>query len=320
MLAYDKRIILGAVYIPPHNSSYYNNEMFDHITRDLLNFDDDDYYKLLCGDFNGHVGTKDDIVVFDDDICEANGINDETRMSVDTKYNMEMLDIPVTRASVDVARDNGGSGKKILELCKENNVCIMNGRVGQDIYHGKATTKHGTVIDYCISSPFLLSKVYKFSVQDFDPMYSDCHNRIMVTLKGLCKTQLNSSVANLSDSSIEGNHKCQIGKWKHEQNTEYVQNIDNERINALMDNMENLNVNEIVHTINNILLDSAKSTFPGDRKSAFKKNCNPLPGYDGKCLKLRRDYHRARKRFNTSRTTRDHNDMIAKSRVYSKCI
>ncbi|MPC21542.1 hypothetical protein E2C01_014530 [Portunus trituberculatus] len=64
--------------------------------------------------------------------------------------NLIKCNIPIERYLYDKSKVNG-YGKKFLETCKNNMVCIFNGRVGDDLRIGKA--------DYIIDSPVLLTMV-----------------------------------------------------------------------------------------------------------------------------------------------------------------
>ena len=91
------------------------------------------------------------------------------------KEQMDILDIPLTRRSTDTMKDNGNYGAALLDLCKNHMLCIFNGKCGKDRYVGKATTTDNSVIDYCIGSPYLASRVKQFYVHEFDHLFSDKH-------------------------------------------------------------------------------------------------------------------------------------------------
>ena len=79
-----------------------------------------------------------------------------------------------SRSSVDTKFDN--YGKKILNVCSNNDLYVMNGRVGTDRNIGKATSKDSkSVIDYVIVSPGILCDNTEFNVLDFDGLFSDIH-------------------------------------------------------------------------------------------------------------------------------------------------
>ena len=52
-----KDVVITAVYIPPSNSRFSSIELFEELDNFLLDYNDDDYYHIVCGDFNAHTGT-----------------------------------------------------------------------------------------------------------------------------------------------------------------------------------------------------------------------------------------------------------------------
>ena len=76
------------------------------------------------------------------------------------------------------------SGNIFLELCRGNNVFIMNGRIG-DYYleSGKLTGKNSSVVDYYICSPCFFEYFCNFKVVDFPRLYSDDHSPLVATLQ-----------------------------------------------------------------------------------------------------------------------------------------
>ena len=71
-------------------------------------------------------------------------------------------------------------GSNLLQLCKTAGICIFNGRVTGD-EEGSHTTSKCTTIDYLVGSPSVLPFVKSMQVEDFDQIYSDIHNKIIVT-------------------------------------------------------------------------------------------------------------------------------------------
>lgn len=51
-------------------------------------------------------------------------------------------------------------GRKLIQFCKNNNMYIMNGRIGNDEV-GKPTSKNTSVVDYAISTAAVLYLVDK---------------------------------------------------------------------------------------------------------------------------------------------------------------
>ena len=65
---------------------------------------------------------------------------------------------------------------------------ICNGRLNNDVY-GKATTTQGSVIDYLLGSPVIISKINNFMVHDFDAIFSDKHCRLSWSITSPNTTQ-----------------------------------------------------------------------------------------------------------------------------------
>ena len=76
---------------------------------------------------------------------------------------LEKLGIEVNRKSIDAKRYNNGF--KLLDICKNNNLLILNGRFGADKNIGNYTFSCTFVIDYVISSLQGLSILEIFSIR-----------------------------------------------------------------------------------------------------------------------------------------------------------
>ncbi len=68
----DKHII-ASIYFRPYGTRYSNVELFKEIDNKLLNYDQSDYYILLCGYFNSHTQYR-DIVALHRNILRENDI------------------------------------------------------------------------------------------------------------------------------------------------------------------------------------------------------------------------------------------------------
>lgn len=66
-------------------------------------------------------------------------------------------------------------GRKLLDICKTNNLLIVNGRLNPDIT-GKKTFRGVSLIDYTICTQSLFSSFKHFEVTELDPLFSDGHN------------------------------------------------------------------------------------------------------------------------------------------------
>ena len=112
-------LLLGAVYLPHKASDYYHEDIFEHLTDDIIMIKAKYQVPIvLLGDFNSRVGLKNDFEYEPDDeeICI-----DETQMFLYFKeHNL------INRVNMDAYVNN--NGKRWIELCKMS----ANGRIGRD--------------------------------------------------------------------------------------------------------------------------------------------------------------------------------------------
>ena len=67
------------------------------------------------------------------------------------------------------------SGKRLISLCKNIVMYILNGRCHNDKDLGKFTCKNASVVDYVICTDELFNRIADFYVDEFDPLLSDIH-------------------------------------------------------------------------------------------------------------------------------------------------
>ena len=94
------------------------------------------------------------------------------------------------------------NGKALINMCKANNVIIVNGRTGCDRNIGDVTFKGhngNSTIDYCITTPNMIPHIQNFQVDIPDQNLSDKHSPIILTLK----TKHSIGPTNQNEISIE---------------------------------------------------------------------------------------------------------------------
>ena len=115
--------------------------------------------------------------------------------------------------------------------------------MGQDKYLGNCTTTKGSIVDYVIGSAHLLPTVNEFNILDCDPMFSDIHFPIQLSLQQpmVIDTRLNAQL-----SETPNNDEPSGYKWSHVKMEDFVNDIDVNMVNAILSELDyaiNHNVN-----------------------------------------------------------------------------
>ncbi|CAC5376978.1 unnamed protein product [Mytilus coruscus] len=112
------------------NTNYTSEEAFNDIELELQRFPEKSDYIILVGDFNSRTANLSDF--YDEDDIDDFVIDNLTDQSDYTDlYMLDDLNISRTRNNPDKVVNC--YGRKFLEFCKNNEVFILNGRVGQDV-------------------------------------------------------------------------------------------------------------------------------------------------------------------------------------------
>ena len=177
-----KKCIFGAVYIPCEGSPCYDRGAFADLRNDVEQFKEDYHGAPICllGDFNSRTGRLQDYIAVDDVTTELTGLNDD------------IIPLPDDLVNVDLKRVNedygiNKNGKQLIDFCKQQNIRILNGRVGADRGVGKITchNRNGgkSAVDMVICSPELLRSVSNFEILPMDKDLSDAHCAVYVSFK-----------------------------------------------------------------------------------------------------------------------------------------
>ena len=264
---HDSDLLLGTVYIPPRQSIYSNIEIFQKLEIELSHIKEENEYVLLCGDFNSHTGTCNDLVNID----YVHNIGDD-EIVTDTNIIIEKCNGSIDRANSDKCR-NDVYGNKLIDLCKLTNLCFYNGRIGSDKGIGMPTTVKGTVVDYFIGSPLLLMYVKDLYVDKFDPVFSDIHNKMVLVLE-TTSVHVNN-LSNIESFVSENSSQQNIRRWDKNKSNLFSDNLGNNEIQTLTDDIVNgkdLSVQVVNEKLKSIMLDSARKTL-GYKKNVKKRKC-----------------------------------------------
>ena len=111
---------------------------------------------------------------------------------------------------------------------KKHNLYIANSRVGLDRGIGKITCKNRSVIDYFISLQVYFLFIQEFDINDFNPILSDIHNSVHISLKTCLQKQNTKSV-----------------KWNDNKRDDFVNMVHNQHneLTSILDDLENIHLN-----------------------------------------------------------------------------
>ncbi len=322
----EKNVYVGNVYVPPEGSRYGDVEHFVDIESEWVDIcANDDSFLILGGDFNSHSGNLNDLVEFDNYVFDESFIDsqDELWLSYD---NLRALNFDLQRYNTCKQRVNN-FGNRLVEMCKNLNLLIANGRLGSDRGIGACTWKEIAVDDYVLASARLFPVFDSFNVWEFNPLFSDGHSVIDFSLKTVSSESSNTSVP--VDDNVTRNTKA-YGKWKPESSNIFVNCLDNEQIysvNMMLDGILQKNfcsraeVDEVTNSVNGILLNAAKATNPPFVPNIHKtdgRRARTRPRKCVNCVSLKREFTASQNTYRRDRCNRNRAVMYTNLKKYKK--
>ena len=266
----SKYVYIGTAYVSDENRKKTISEKIQGLSKDIEDIKDKGGEVILQGDLNARTAQERDWV--DND-----------------KYDPEMSPVSYElspRSSLDKVLDP--KGKELLDICKTNELCIVNGRKTGDIL-GNFTSfqpNGSSVIDYGIVSQSLFESVLSFSVGNFKPWLSDhCPIHYVVGTR-ICR----------SNSSENDQTEPQPTKWYWDEDcSEKFENIlKMDNISAKLNRIRNSSdANNMVEGINSLLSETAVDCHIKKKK---RKTSNPnAPWYDRDCQNMKENMIRIAK-------------------------
>ncbi|XP_041350956.1 uncharacterized protein LOC121369940 [Gigantopelta aegis] len=235
--------------------------------------------------------------------------------------NLLNIGIPLQRASQDTSRPNG-HGYKLIDLCKNSNLYLVNGRVGEDRGIGQPTCKGSSVIDYAIASFTVLERILKFKVNEFEPLFSDIHNPLTM--------RLNIHTASGKHHAVI-NNELTPRKWNTKEAKHYSENINKETVNdinvilnELCEHFSKEKLNGAVERIGTLFVDTAADTFGYTqarvRARHKRENTRNKAWFGNHCRTLRRKYTEARSAYKQRKTPDNKQRLLNASKSYRNVI
>ena len=263
------------INIPPENSKYYNPKLFEDLELEVTSSSQcvNDLSICLCGDLSARTSEICDY------ISEDNNPLDQDNGEL---FNSETKSLP-PRSNKDKKVNNSGTG--LITLCETTSLFIANGRMKSDI-QGELTFKDKSCIDYFLLSNDMYPLVTHFNVQTFDPLLSDGHSAVELTLSTPNIWKVNG--INENEFSNENGDIGQFKvRWAPNKKGDYILQLNNnagfEEVIKELDkltetvNVDSSNINNVTNQLTEVLINGAKNcgmvtqTNPHSKQKPRKK-------------------------------------------------
>ena len=317
LLNLNDDLYLGVIYNPPYRSKYAVEDPYLEIQHEFDRVCSNRNNVLLCGDFNSRTSTSDDYIRADYFMNDFFGNFELMTENNDILDCLNRNNISLSRTNPD--KTTNSYGRKMIEFCKNNNIFILNGRLGNDTSKSKFTCKNSSCVDYIVSTAYVLDKIDFFSVEDFEPLFSDSHCSVILHLK--TKHQSNMKA---DDSNVKSEPEIRL--WNDEKGDSFQENLSEEKINQILSELNNMKakineinatkINEIVSSIENLFLENAKKVFGIKKCKNIKTGNNNKPWFNINCKNARNEYHRIKRIYNRHKSIENKNALKNVSKHY----
>ena len=286
-----KDIFICFAYIPPDSSEYSKNmelDLFDNISEEISKYECEGNV-LFAGDFNAKTSTESDSVIDLND--KHSPINDVVT------YN---CDIPIKRNNADKHMVDS-QGKRLLELCKNSRIRILNGRLPGD-RRGNLTRfplslrESPSTLDYMATDTELFKEVKSFyvlpnlGVSDHDCLCAELKTKFSIPVE---------------DEKVNVN---KINKIRFSNPLHFMRKLESpcvqQKISAWTEEAKrnhDLSSNDLLESFNTIFNLAAIGNAPKSSSNAKKNKKNYKrskdPWYSDKCKVAKRKFNIALKNY-----------------------
>lgn len=226
--------------------------------------------------------------------------------------------IPLDRIVRDHTINN--FGYKLVEFCKNNDIYIMNSRVGNDKNIGGTTCKDSSTVDYVLASANFFAIVESFNIKNCCDLFSDVHNPISFSF---------SICINDAKNNIPGKNQPSVKLWCADKADDFRNNIqmsavceiENELnvLSSCIDNICKDNISKIAKDICTVFVNTARETFGMSKHvDNFSNEKSSKPWFNRVCRTARRKYHLAKRLYNRNNSTDNKENLKVLSKQYKR--
>ena len=134
----------GVVYIPPYDSRFYTKDEMDLFQAEVSSMCISHEYVSLMGDFDSRLCNNPDFIDADKYFSDCFEFDENLTNYLNASSSLDSIKFSKCHVSQDTVINN--SGYLLLDMCKSNNLFILNGRCGADINIGAMTFRGQSVI------------------------------------------------------------------------------------------------------------------------------------------------------------------------------
>ena len=154
-------IYIGVVYIPPDKSKYYDEMQMRMLEEEIARFCSENERVILAGDYNARTSMMRDYICPDKLTFPDVDIFDFESDTDESLKMLESLNIQLHRESKNPKSNT--LGISLLDICRHNNLFMLNGRYGNDKNVSQLTFRDKSVIDYVLSTAYCFNFIEDFS-------------------------------------------------------------------------------------------------------------------------------------------------------------
>ena len=143
------------------------------------------------------------------------------------------------------------------------------------------------MVDYAILSPSVFNMVNDFNILPFDPLLSDVHSGIHISL--CCQPE------NVLSQEINTNESDTITRasWNANAQNLFLQNLNDDNINQLIDQMDSLNETVSKETVQHLTTQCSSLLYNAADAAGMIKQITPRPNLARKTSKPTRPWFNA---------------------------